>query len=350
MYQYNSELLQGHITVTFLNRNHVPTKNGFDDAKERFESFTPAQDLDRDLFASVHGTLRGWWWRGKDCSDLDSDVYPGKTPVNDDIYFDSDCNDIKGISEGGAPLENIYCDNSERRGVAILGDSAGAHFSIPEVWFRPYQWTKRSTPFEDWKIAAANELDWPQMSWVTGFTDRCWNTGPVSWVKEKNVDSIYSRLVKRNRCNLNDFQNQSNNGCKSWKMADTTIFGLGRNPLDRPMLIFLSLVGNDVCNMKNATEDAMTTPDVFRTETMKSLNYLDSILPSGSAVVLTGMAQGELLWDNLHDRIHPLGEFNNDVTYQQFYEYLECMDERESVLNYQIPVEFNLFLNESKSD
>ena len=27
-------------------------------------------------------------------------------------------------------------------GVAILGDSAGAHFSLPVDWLRPYNWTK----------------------------------------------------------------------------------------------------------------------------------------------------------------------------------------------------------------
>ena len=120
-------------------------------------------------------------------------------------------------------------------------------------------------------MAALNELDWPMMSWATGFTDRCWKHGPIqgsrsrlshsywkknnrkvfeskflsldnsSWVPGKNVDSIYSRLVKRNRCNMNDFQNQPKNGSKSAKMADRTIFGLSRNLKDRPMIVFLSL-------------------------------------------------------------------------------------------------------------
>ena len=64
------------------------------------------------------------------------------------------------------------------------------------------------------------------------------------------MDSIYSRLVQRNRCNLNDYQNQANNGCKAKSMADKTIFGLNRKPTDKPMLVFLSLIGNDVCNGK----------------------------------------------------------------------------------------------------
>lgn len=122
--------------------------------------------------------------------------------------------------------------------MAILGDSAGAHFAIPEIWMRPYQWrVSEPNVFDDWKMAVANELDWPQMSWVTGFTDRCWKHAPISWVEGKNVDSIYARLVERNRCNLNDFQNQANNGCKSWKMADTTIYGWGSHQFFSTKLI-----------------------------------------------------------------------------------------------------------------
>ena len=135
-------------------------------------------------------------------------------------------------------------------GVAILGDSAGAHFSLPVDWLRPYNWTVDSQPFSDWKIAVGNELDWPMMSAFTGFTDKCWSNAPNSFIQDTNVDSIYSRLVERNRCNLNDYQNQANNGCKAKSMADKTIKGLNRKPTDKPMLVFLSLIGNDVCNGK----------------------------------------------------------------------------------------------------
>jgi hypothetical protein len=57
-------------------------------------------------------------------------------------------------------------------------------------------------------------------------------------------------------------------------MADKTIFGLSRHDFDKPMIVFLSLVGNDVCNMRTPTEDAMTSPERFKEETLKSLNYL----------------------------------------------------------------------------
>ena len=81
------------------------------------------------------------------------------------------------------------------------------------------------------------------------------------------------------------------------------------------MLVFLSLIGNDVCNGKVNTEDAMTTPEAFYDATMKSLSYLESILPKDSAVILTGLAPGELLWDTLYDRYHPLGEFDQNAKY-----------------------------------
>ena len=68
-------------------------------------------------------------------------------------------------------------------GVAILGDSAGAHFSLPVDWMRPYNWTVDSKPFSDWKIAVGNELDWPMMSAFTGFTDKCWSNAPNSFIQ-----------------------------------------------------------------------------------------------------------------------------------------------------------------------
>ena len=58
------------------------------------------------------------------------------------------------------------------------------------------------------------------MSAFTGFTDSCWSNAPNSFIENTNVDSIYSKLVERNRCNLNDYQNQANNGCKAKYMAE----------------------------------------------------------------------------------------------------------------------------------
>ena len=45
----------------------------FDDV---YDQLLPAVDLDGDRFSPAE-TLRGSIWRGRDCGDLDRDVYPG---------------------------------------------------------------------------------------------------------------------------------------------------------------------------------------------------------------------------------------------------------------------------------
>lgn len=53
----------------------------------------------------------------------------------------------------------------------------------------------------------------------------------------------------------------------------------------------------------------MTTPKEMLSNVMQALRYLDSRLPNGSHVILTGLVDGRFLWDNLHDRYHPLGKY-----------------------------------------
>lgn len=65
----------------------------------------------------------------------------------------------------------------------------------------------------------------------------------------------------------------------------------------------------------------MTKVDEFRNNTLKTLTYLDSILPKGSHVVFIGLADGLVLYDVLHNRTHPIG-----VTYEVVYDYLNCLD------------------------
>ena len=69
----------------------------------------------------------------------------------------------------------------------------------------------------------------------------------------------------------------------------------------------------------------MTTPEEFKSKTTESLEYLNTILPEGSGVVVTGLAQGAVLWDTLHDRLYPFGEFDGAGTYSDFYGYMECL-------------------------
>ena len=111
------------------------------------------------------------------------------------------------------------------RGVAILGDSAGAHFAIPNNWMRPTKFN--STTFENLLMILTrilktflpqfycpevrnfsrefffltNELDWPMLSWATGMSENCWYED-IHAYGDIQVDSIYQRMVEWNRCAL----------------------------------------------------------------------------------------------------------------------------------------------------
>lgn len=65
----------------------------------------------------------------------------------------------------------------------------------------------------------------------------------------------------------------------------------------------------------------MTTEANFKVNILKLLNYLDTIVPAGSHLLILGLADGEILYDNLHDSLHPL-----NVTYETVYNYLNCLD------------------------
>jgi len=59
----------------------------------------------------------------------------------------------------------------------------------------------------------------------------------------------------------------------------------------------------------------MTKPDELYSNVVSTMEYLDTVLPNGSHVLLTGLANGSILFDSLGDRIYPLGRVKNDVTY-----------------------------------
>ena len=69
----------------------------------------------------------------------------------------------------------------------------------------------------------------------------------------------------------------------------------------------------------------MTKPEVFYNNVVGAMEYLDTKLPAGSHVLLTGLANGSYLYGLLHDRIHPLGRARGDVTYSDIYTYLTCL-------------------------
>jgi len=103
-------------------------------------------------------------------------------------------------------------------------------------------------------------------------------------------------------------------------MASGIIQSLSRNQtLDKPVLLFFELVGNDVCSGHH-TFDTMTTPAVFKQNILNSLNYLETALPFGSHVIFVGLADGRVLWDALWNRTHPLGP-----TYAEVYDFLNCL-------------------------
>ncbi|XP_029780864.1 acyloxyacyl hydrolase isoform X3 [Suricata suricatta] len=282
--------------------------------KLAIKNSVPFKDVDSDKY-SVFPTLRGYHWRGRDCNDSNKMAYPGRRPENWDVHEDSNCNGIWGVDpKDGIPYEKKFCEGSQPRGIILLGDSAGAHFHISPEWITASQMSLKS--FINLPTALTNELNWPQISGVTGFLDS------TSGIKES---SLYLRLWKRNRCNHRDYQNISRNGASS-KNLDKFIESLSRNQLlDHPAIVLYAMIGNDVCSGKVDPVPEMTTPEKLYSNIMQTLKYLNSHLPNGSHVILYGLADGTFLWNHLHNRYYPLGQLNKDVTYAHFYSFLNCL-------------------------
>jgi len=191
----------------------------------------------------------------------------------------------------------------------VMGDSVGAHAVIPPEWADATQWNKST--FDHILNVAMDEVDLPHYSGWTGYAETS-PRGPVN--------SIYKHLYERNKCNFRDYQNIAVNGAASGNSMKN-IAGLARNQTtDHPVLVFLELVGNDVCNHKRSF-DSMTTPEKFKKNILKILDYLDTRLPFGSHVVSIGLANGSMLWEGTKNHTHPLG-----VSYADFYEFLNCLD------------------------
>lgn len=149
------------------------------------------------------------------------------------------------------------------------------------------------------------------MSWATGFMND--TTGD----NRGNVDSIYFRLRERNRCNHRDYQNICINGGESGKFASYMIKHVKRNrTTDHPAIVFLATIGNDVCDRIRE----MVEPHVFHANMVKTLDYLETILPKNSYVIFIGHVDGRILWNELHNEMHPSG-----TKYSQFYAWLSCL-------------------------
>ena len=58
-------------------------------------------------------------------------------------------------------------------------------------------------------------------------------------------------------------------------LATTIVVYLPRDKdIDKPQIVFLSLIGNDVCNGRYPTEPHFTTEEEFRTKTLQTLDHL----------------------------------------------------------------------------
>lgn len=61
------------------------------------------------------------------------------------------------------------------------------------------------------------------------------------------------------------------------------------------------MIGNDVCN-KSTSPDSMTSPETFREKITELWNKLDTIVPPGSHMVVTGLIDGNILYNCLKDK------------------------------------------------
>jgi acyloxyacyl hydrolase len=314
----DSEKLTSELKRMLLKAEMMPTKKkhetergGFDVPLPPSHKVLPYFDNDGDYF-STYPTLRGYNWRGQDCNDSDANIYPGRKAVNQkDSSADYNCNGIYGRDEvSGKTWKELYCGGSGQLGVAVMGGSACSHFAIRGKWVAFNNIT--SGTYSDMLEGAENELDWPQKSWGTGYE---------TWSGEGAINSIYLTMRERNLCNHRDYQQLGVNGYSSKEVFET-VSSLGRRAsLDHPMTVFHSPLGDDVCNMHvENTVAYMTTPEEFRTYVYGTLKQLDSILPPGSHVMFVGLVNGSILWDTLHNRIHPFG-----IPYPQLYSWLLCL-------------------------
>ena len=129
----------------------------------------------------------------------------------------------------------------------ILGDSASAHFHIPQNYFRPNYWKTpdNTNLFKNLLGLIIDEGDFPMTSWGTGWDSiENWRNEIVDDETEvmPEVVSIYKYMLEENKCNNNDFQNVAMNGRASGSMF-SHIKGATRNQdFDKPMIVILSLI------------------------------------------------------------------------------------------------------------
>ena len=146
------------------------------------------------------------------------------------------------------------------------------------------------------------------------------------WPEEKghDIDSIYLKLWERNHCNHRDYQNLARNGAASFD-ANLLIKSMARDQKrDQPALVFYAFFANDVCTCE-ADLHNMTTPEEMHKNVMETLRSLDKRLPNGSHVILLSLVDGRFIYETVHKHIHPVGELRGDLTYENLFNFLNCL-------------------------
>ena len=163
--------------------------NGFGNGHE------PLFDIDGDGF-STDPTFRGSDWRGKDCDPNRADIYPGAMVVDEDRTRDSNCNGVYGVDpHTGTPYESLYCSTPEL-GIAVLGDSASAHFHLPPSYVTASGIDNHT--YRNIMTVLENEFDWPMFSSTTGYlTNGSMFHGDITPAMTTN--STYLTMRSRNR-------------------------------------------------------------------------------------------------------------------------------------------------------
>mmetsp|Transcript_3766 Transcript_3766/g.3203 ORF Transcript_3766/g.3203 Transcript_3766/m.3203 type:complete len:282 (+) Transcript_3766:252-1097(+) len=149
-------------------------KNLIKDIEDFFARFAvahkPDLDFDHDSFSAEMGPARGFHWRGRDCNDLNPNVYPGRKIPARAKYSDYNCNGISGKNpETGNTYKQDFCDNTNQLGFAVIGDSAGAHFEIPPEYLNASQWKKDT--FNELIPKLLDEFDIPSRSAWSGYEE-----------------------------------------------------------------------------------------------------------------------------------------------------------------------------------
>ncbi len=263
------------------------------------------KDVDQDYYSYSYGATRGANWRGYDCDDQDSSIRSGRyeeaSSVYDNIedYKDYNCNIIK------APWEFELCNDSKAMGIVTFGDSISGGYqaflnTLSTIKDIIYSGAKKTLETKEF-------YNFPEISWSTGLDQRI------------RGRSVYLKMVDRNQCNYNDYQNLSNNGATS-AMFSQQVDHLVREKADKPVLAFVTYSGNDVCDLEFSR---LKTPEKFKENIIKGLDKLNQKVPAGSKVILMGVAQVGHWYEVLAHRKYKgkFGDLFKIKTYADLYAY-----------------------------